>query len=268
MDYFTIEDFEKANNGDYEAMYEIVQRKFDRDYIDSVERNCNSDEYEMICKNILKYVLALADTGNVECMERAGYMFYSGDCTKVDYDKAEYYYTAALNAGSKHAKHHLMIMCVEGKLKNANLKDAYEYFSNDLNLDILFSFDELQIEKYRRDRSWDIEDVYYLAEMFRKGIYVNQNYEKAIALYEFIAENKKLYEYYYYYLACFRLGQCYHYGCGKDVDIEKAIELIGEFYDNYQNNEEDFIFLNITENEMLEELKSLEIIEEDENFAE
>lgn len=228
--YNLYEMIQKADAGDYEAMFDVVS-------IIDLEGLTADDPDGEIAERRLSYLKQLV---NVEGYKNSLIMlagtYENGTGVKQDAKEAIFWYQKAVDKGITFGNECIGLIYYQGKGIPADYEKAYHYFTKD-------------------DGNKSACTTYSLAEMYRQGLYVEKDETEACSLYKDIvfedSEYAELDD--YYWRACYRLGVAMHYGRGIDKDLEEAIQLLAKAKTLYDNLDESYIPKDITKEELYHE---------------
>lgn len=208
MNYY--EEMKKAEAGDLDAMFNVASYIIWSDAISSIE----PEAAEMA----IRYYEANAEAGDSDAMLDLGGMYIDGRGVKKDKEKALMWYerAAALN-GPRACR------CIGNLYKYDVIDDGTPIPTADpVRL-------EKALEWYKTGAEREEENcLYELGDYYRKGLLVEKDEKKALELYLQAYEIccKLVHDKYAwndsYSDVCFRLSECYHYGVGTEVNLEKA----------------------------------------------
>ena len=179
---------------------------------------------------------------------RLGKLYENGLGTNIDYDKAKYCYSIAVNAENKYAMYSLGRIYLDGKGIEDN-EDIEKYKYNSFNLikesaDMKFSYASYQTGTF-----------------YMQGIFTNQNIEIAQKYYsEAYKGFEDMLRSYEDDNVLYRLGQMTYQGFGTEKDIEKAINYLEKAVELKNENAIlllSKIYIELENNEKLSEVMKL-----------
>lgn len=233
-----IELLQEADNGDVKAMRDAIARL----EIQGYDKEKDVD----IIERIVKYKKAMADAGSTSGYIMLAEEYLEGKNVPKDVDKAIELYKQAADGGEDFGNQSLGMLYYEGKHVTQDYQKAMEYFT-------------------KEDGRKSACTTYSMAEMYRLGLGVEEDEEKAFELYKEIIDDDSPYAAYddYYPRACFRLAQILH-SFEDGEAIQQALKLVNYAKDSLLNRGNDAVATDITEEEVMEEWKSL--MEDAENY--
>lgn len=192
----------EADAGNLEAMKKAVA-------IIPLEGYLDNDKDGDIRERYKNYLQQLAESG-----WNAAYIMLGDACTGekgkfIDPMEAIHYYEKAAENGIPFGNECIGMMYFTGKYIARDYAKAFAYFTKD-------------------EGKKSFCTTYALAEMYRRGLFVTRNDEKACEYYSSIVynESESLQLDEYYWRACYRLGRAMHYGEGVERDLDAALEMI------------------------------------------
>ncbi len=228
--YNLYEMIQKADAGDYEAMFDVVMA------ID-IDMLMDDDPDGEIAERRLFYLKQLVNVKGYEntLITMAG-TYENGTGVKQDAKEAISWYQKAVDKGIPFGNECIGLIYYQGKGIPTDYEKAYQYFTKD------------NVKK-------SACTTYSLAEMYRQGLYVEKDETEACRLYENIVYDDSKYAELddYYWRACYRLGTAKHYGHGIEKDLEEAIQLLAKAKTLYDNLDESYIPKDITKEELYHE---------------
>lgn len=226
-----IELLQEADNGDVKAMRDAIARL----EIQGYDKEKDVD----IIERIVKYKKAMADAGSTSGYIMLAEEYLDGKNVPKDVDKAIELYKQAADGGEDFGNQSLGMLYYEGKHVAQDYQKAMEYFTK---------------EEGRKSAC----TTYSMAEMYRKGLGIEADEEKAFNLYKDIVNDDSPYAAFddYYPRACFRLAQILH-SFEDGEAVQQALDLVNYAKDRLLNRGNDAVATDITEEEVIEEWKSL-----------
>lgn len=146
-----------------------------------------------------KEVLDRASSGDPRAQCALGYIYFKGDGTEVDLDKAFIWFDMAADQGDPEGECNAAYMLVHAIGTNANLEEA------------------IRLYKDSAAKGY-VQSQFNLAHMYSDGLGVEQDWDKAIELYTRAFEGGSV-------PACYRLAVIYEEGRGTEKDESKAASL-------------------------------------------
>ncbi len=179
-----IVDYETISNKDLEVL------TYDNDalanYYLGLRYDYGTDELEQNFDKAYDYYLAASDLGCPLSDVALGYMYLNGASVEMDLSTARDYFAKAINSGA--AEGYVgMGQTYLYEVENMDVETVDETQEELLSHDI----EEMQTLAYRNFQAAHDKGIlsgdYYLAILYQNGIYVNEDQEKAISLYEGVA---------------------------------------------------------------------------------
>lgn len=204
------EEMKLAEKGDLNAMFNVASYIVWGDQSSPVE----SEAAELA----VRYYKANAENGETDSMLDLGAMYLEGRGVPKDEREAlKWYKMAAAHNGPRSCR------CIANYYRYDTLDDGR----------LVPTADPVRLQKalewYQTGAERGEENcIYELGDYYRQGIFVPQDERKAFELYSKAYEIcEELNEEHFvvndsYSDVCFRLAECYHYGIGTDIDLEKA----------------------------------------------
>lgn len=146
-----------------------------------------------------KEVMDKASSGDPRAQCAIGYIYYTGDGTAVDYNRAFVWFDLAAQQGDPEGECNAAYMLVHAQGTNANLDEALRMYEDSAS------------KGY-------VQAQFNLAHMYSDGLGVDQDWSKAIEWYTRASDGGSV-------PACYRLGVIYEEGRGTDADPERAAGL-------------------------------------------
>ncbi len=207
------EEMKLAENGDLDAMYNVAFYIIWEDQASPVEPEAAA--------LAVRYFKANAENGETDSMLNLGAMYLEGRGVPKNEKEALKWYEKAAELGGPRA-----CRCIGNYYR-------YDVLDNGTPVP---TADPVRLQKaldwYRTGTERNEENcIYELGDFYRKGIIVPQDHRKAMELYSRAYELCKALKDETFMMndsysdVCFRLAECYHYGIGTDIDLERA----GEF---------------------------------------
>lgn len=228
--YNLYELIQKADAGDYEAMFDVVMA------ID-IDGLMDDDPDGEIAERRLSYLKQLVNVKGYEnSLITLATTYENGNGIKQDAKEAIRWYQKAVEAGIPFGNECIGEIYYKGKGIPADYEKAYRYFTKD------------NVKK-------SPSTIYFLSEMYRKGLYVEKDEETACHLYAEIVEDTFQYAELddYYWRACYRLGVAKHYGRGTEKDIDVAVRLLTKAKSLFDNLDVSCKPKDITKDELYHE---------------
>lgn len=213
-EYNLYELLQKADEGDLNAMETVVSLLAAEGYI-------TDDPEGEIAERQIQYLEKLAEAGKAFACIMLGDAHQKGQGTAKNVKEAIRWYEQAVANGIPFGNECIGLLYYEGKDIPVDYQKAYEYFTKD-------------------ERKKSFCTTYSLGEMFRKGLFVSKNDKKACDYYEAIVYDDSPYAELddYYWRACYRLTVAFHYGEGRDKDLDVAVELMSKAKNLYESQGE------------------------------
>ena len=145
----------------------------------------------------MKSVEAAVEQGDMEAQFNLGNMYYNGEGTEVNYEKALYWWEKAAEQGDADAQFNLGDMYYEGEGTEVNYEKALYWWK-------------------KAAEQGDAEAQFNLGRMYCQGEGTEVNYEKALYWWEKAAEQDDV-------RAQFNVGLIFFRGLGTEVNYEKAL---------------------------------------------
>ena len=205
------EEMEAAETGDLDAMFNVAS------YIVWGDMTCDP-EPEMI-ELAIKYYTANADAGDTDSMLDLGAMYLEGRGVPKNEKEALRWYKKAADLGGHNA-----CRCIGNFYRYDVLDDGTPIPTADPErLWAAFRW-------YEKGAENDEENcLYELGDFYRHGLIVEMDADHAFELYWRAYEvimDKIMPDHFSnndsYSDVCFRLAECFHYGIGTNIDMEKA----------------------------------------------
>lgn len=226
-----IEVLQEADNGDVKAMREAIAMLEIQGY--------DQEKDVDIIERILGYKEEMEKAGSTTGYIMMAEEYLSGENMPKDIEKAIELYQMAADGGEDFGNQSLGMLYYIGREVPQDYVKAMEYFT--------------LTEKKKSPCT-----IYAMAEMYRLGQGVEVDDEKACELYKSIIDDNSAYAKIdaYYSRACFRYAQFLR-KTGELKDKERALELVNYAKNELLNKEKFPSVINITDEEILEEWKSL-----------
>lgn len=204
--YETVKD---AAGGDTTAKWNLVN------YIALGYAVSYSDEYDLD-KLYYDNLCELAEKKEAAAYIMLGDAVLKGESCEQDTDEAIRWYEKAVEAGINFGNECIGEIYYTGEYKAPDFKKAYEYFTKD---------------KGRKSFC----TLYHLAEMYRRGLHVMQNGDKANEYYQQIVSENGAYCKMddYYWRACYRLGMALYTDWETEASLKSAFCLLTEAKELY-----------------------------------
>lgn len=188
-----------ADNGDLDAMETVVS------YM--VFHNIQKDYPDKYISYLEALVANNITTGNI----MLGEAYADGCFVEQDANKAIGLFNDAARKGCMFGYECIGMMYYEGNQVQQDYEKAFHY-----------------LKKIKGRKSFCT--LFALGEMHRQGLFVSKNHRNACIYYRKIVNSKESYPEIddYYWQACVRLGQAYHYGMGVKKDLDKAFDLMSK----------------------------------------
>ncbi len=201
--YKLFELIQKAEEGDPEAMYDVVTAIT----IDSLDEDDPEGEIQARRVRYLKQLVQIPGYENSFIL--LGDAYARGEGVEQNADEAFKWYEKAVQAGESFGNECIGQMYYFGYGVPVDYEKAYGFF--------------MKNEDHR-----SFSTIYLLGEMFRQGLFVNKEPERAFHYYQIIINDNSKYKEHddYYWRACFRSAFALHNGIGTQKDIPKAAALI------------------------------------------
>ena len=218
-----------ADNGDLDAMETIVSymgfhniyQKYPDKYIYYLET--------LVANNVT--------TGNI----MLGEAYADGDCVAQDVSKAIRLFNDAAKKGCMFGYECIGMLYYEGKCIQQDYEKALHY-----------------LKKIKGRKSFCT--LFALGEMHRQGLFVSKNHRNACIYYRKIVNSKESYPEIddYYWQACARLGQAYHYGMGLKKDLNKAYDLVSKAKELYEARGRNAVLHELSIKDLNSEINSIQ----------
>ena len=227
--YNLYELLQKADEGDAEAMESLVS-------ILPAEGYTDDDTDGEIAERQVRYLRKLAEAGRSFAYIMLGDACLKGSGTPQNPAEAIRWYEKAAESGIRFGNECIGMIYYEGKDIPCDYQKAYEYFTRD-------------------EGKKSFCTAYALGEMFRRGLYVTKDEEKAVMNYASIVNDNAPFPEMddYYWRACYRLGIALHYGLGIERDLGKAADMFSKAKKLYEMKEENASAGDITGKEFYRE---------------
>jgi TPR repeat protein len=228
--YNLYEIIQKADNGDLEAMSAAVSIMAMEGYLDD-----NDADADIIERYVL-YLRKMAEGRMPEAYIMLGDAYLNGQGVEKNVKEAIGWYENAVDAGVRFGNECIGMLYYEGKDVKADYEKAYAYFTKD-------------------EKKKSFCTIYALGEMYRRGLYVLKNEEKACEYYSEIVYSDDEYASMddYYWRACYRLGVALHYGNGIEKNLQEAFDLVTEAKKQVDSNRDFMEIVDITFEEVQKE---------------
>ena len=205
-----LEEMKRAEEGDLDAMFNVASYTIWGDLTSPVEPEA--------AERALKYYFANADAGDTDAMLDLGAMYAEGRGVEKDKESALFWYQKAAELDGYRA-----CRCLGNMYKYDVVDDGTPVPTNDQErLQKALEWYELGTERNEENC------IYELGDFYRYGIIVQKDEKKAFELYSeayqvccYIMEDHYMINDSYSDV-CFRLAECYHYGIGTKIDMDKA----------------------------------------------
>ena len=145
----------------------------------------------------MKKLEAAAEQGDMEAQFNLGRMYYNGEGTEVNYEKALYWWEKAAEQGDVRAQYNVGYMYYNGEGTEVNYEKALYWWE-------------------KAAEQGDAEAQFNLGRMYCQGEGTEVNYEKALYWWEKAAEQGDV-------RAQFNVGLIFFRGLGTEVNYEKAL---------------------------------------------
>ncbi len=214
--YNLYEMIRKAENGDTEAMFDVVCA-IDIDGLDA------DDPDGEIAARRISYLKELAQTKGYEnTLIMLGTSYQQGKGVERDAAEAIKWFEKAVAAGIPFGNECIGSIYYNGDGLPVDYQKAFVYFTKDESENAFCT-------------------IYALGEMYRQGLYVEKNPERAAEYYSDIVYDDSNYKEVddYYWRACYRLAMALHYGWGIEKDIKEALALMAKAKELFDERGED-----------------------------
>ena len=197
-------------------------------------------ENELMQRRFL-YLQKLVKTKGFEStLIMMGDAYANGDGVPQDAEEAIRWYKKAVKKGMTFGNECIGMLYYEGNGVPVDYKKALKYLTKD-----------------KGKKSFCT--LYSLGEMYRQGLYVVKNPDKAWQYYQEIVDDEspsgKLDD--YYWRACYRLGMALYEDSGSFASLDSALQLVTEAKDIYDNRGNNTTATDITRKELYQSWRAL-----------
>ena len=224
--------FKKADDGDVRAMLNVVYGIKIEDMMDETSKN-------WFLRRRIIYLKQLSEIkGHETALILVGDAYAYGEGVPQDAQEAIRWYKKAIKAGATFVYENIGLLYFEGLGVTVDYKKAFNYFTRDY----------FSKNKYGKSMS----TLYSLGEMYRQGLYVEQDIDQACEYYMRIVYNPSdSYRYSpYYCCACYRFGMIMYEDWKTEKALNTALKLLTEAKTVYDKSNEKRKIGNLTKEEI------------------
>ena len=230
--------FKRADDGDIKAMLNVV-------YGIKVDDMVGEESKNWFLQRRINYLRRLAKiAGHETAIILIGDAYAYGEGVPQDAQEAIRWYKKAVKAGATFVNEKIGLLYFEGRGVPVDYKKAYNYFTRDY---------------FSKDKYKSVSTMYSLGEMYRQGLYVEQDIDKACEYYmRIVYYPSDSYRFSaYYWRACYRFGMIMYKDWKTEKALDTAFKLLTEAKNLHDKSDKKRNIEDITEEEIEQNWQAL-----------